>query len=106
MSGLSLVYTLFPDATSAQDIARTVIDERLAACVNVMAPCTSVYEWDGKREENAETPALFKTSSDKANALIARVAELHSYDVPAILSWRADDVHAPFAEWVMKQTQK
>jgi periplasmic divalent cation tolerance protein len=100
MTDIALVYAVFPDETSARAVAQTVVRERLAACVNILPSCISIYEWDGKEEENMERPAMFKTSAKKAAALIARVAELHSYAVPAILCWQADTAHAPFAEWV------
>jgi periplasmic divalent cation tolerance protein len=103
--GVSLVYALFPDADVAHQIARAVTGEQLAACVNIMAPCTSLYEWQGEAQESTEVPALFKTSDARAGALVARIAELHPYEVPAILSWDTNDAHPPFAEWVGKQVQ-
>lgn len=99
MSRIAIVYALFPDAESAQSVARLIISERLAACANVLAACTSIYEWDGAVQENAEIPVLFKTGEARAAALIARIAELHPYDVPAILTWPAGATSA-FAEWV------
>lgn len=105
MSGVSLVYTLFPNEADARTAARTLVLERLAACANILSPCTSLYEWKGALEENTETPVLFKTTSDKAQALVARIAELHEYDIPAILSWNADMVLSPFEAWVYEQVK-
>lgn len=106
MSGVSLVYTLFPDDTDARTAARTLVLERLAACANIVSPCTSFYVWKEALEENNETPVLFKTTPDKAQALVARIAELHEYDIPAILSWNADIAHSPFAAWVNEQVKE
>lgn len=106
MTGVSLVYAVFANEASARDVARIAVSERLAACVNIMASCTSVYEWEGGLEENSETPALFKTNADMVAALIARIAALHSYDMPAIISWAADAAHLPFAQWLTAQTHK
>ena len=103
-SSAALVYVLFGSADQASSIAQTVIGEGLAACVNMMAPCTSIYEWQGKVEHAQEIPALFKTLPEKRAALMQRIAELHDYDVPAILHWTADHVHAPYAAWLRQQT--
>jgi len=94
------VYAVFGDVDEAMAIGRAMIDEQLAACINVLAPCTSIYRWEGKVEQSAETPALFKTTGAAADALIARIAALHSYDVPAIVVWPIDRLSAPFGDWV------
>ena len=103
MSEITLVYVLFPDVEGARAASRALVTERLAACANILGPCLSIYEWDGATKEAAEIPTLFKTNAELAPALIARIAELHSYDVPAILSWPSGAVHGPFAEWVRTQ---
>ena len=59
MSGVVLVYSLFGSAEQARAVARTLVEERLAACANILGPCTSIYEWQGKVEEGAEVPVLF-----------------------------------------------
>ena len=94
------VYAVFADVDEAMAIGRVMIDEQLAACINVLAPCTSIYRWEGNVVQSAETPALFKTTSAAANALIARIAGLHSYGVPAIVVWPIDRLSAPFGDWV------
>lgn len=107
MSGaVVLVYTLFGDADAAERIGRRMVEERLAACVNIGAPCTSFYMWEGAIERAAEIPALFKTAADRRDALIARLSALHPYEVPAILSVaETDAAHPPFAAWVAAQTR-
>ncbi len=98
-----LVYSLFGSAERARAVARTLVEERLAACANILGPCTSIYEWQGKVAEGAEVPVLFKTSTDRRDVLIARIAQLHDYDVPAILALPVDAAHPPFAAWVAEQ---
>jgi periplasmic divalent cation tolerance protein len=94
------VYTVFAGPAEAQRIGMTIVEERLAACVNILGPCQSIYRWEGAIEKATETPALFKTTLDKADALIARVAELHSYSVPAIAVWPIERLAASYGDWV------
>lgn len=99
---IATVYAVFADDAEAERIAATVVDERLAACANILAPCLSIYRWQGAVEYAREVPALFKTA--RPDALIARIAELHSYDVPAAVAWTAAIAHPPFAEWVLQNS--
>ena len=94
------VYAVFGDAEEASRIGRTVVEERLAACINILGPCTSLYWWNGAVQQSAETPALLKTTAAGADALVARIAELHSYDVPAIAVWPARHAWPAYADWV------
>jgi periplasmic divalent cation tolerance protein len=94
------VYAVFADPEEAQRIGMTIVEERLSACVNILCPCRSIYRWEGAIETASETPALFKTTLDKADALIARVTELHSYEVPAIVVWPIERLHAGYGDWV------
>ena len=94
------VYATFTYPGQAQDIGMTVVEERLAACVNVLQSCRSIYRWEGKVETATETPALFKTTLDRADALIARIKELHSYDIPAIVVWPIERLPVDFGDWV------
>lgn len=79
-----------------------VIDERLAACANIQGPCRSIYRWQGRIERAEEVPTLFKTAQPQR--LIARIAALHSYDVPAAVSWDIATAHPPYAEWVAQES--
>jgi len=94
MSVVSL-YCVFGNAEEAERIGRTVVEERLAACINILAPCRSIYRWDSRIEQADEVPALLKTTAAAADRLIARIADLHSYAVPAITVWPLDRLHAP-----------
>ena len=75
-----------PDAALAQQIAETLVGEQLAACVNIMAPCRSVYRWQGKLENASEVPLLIKTTAAAYPALQARLLQLHPYEVPEIVA--------------------
>ena len=99
------LYALFADPAEAQRIGRQMVEEGLAACVNILQPCRSIYRWEGQVQSATETPALFKTTLDKADALIARIKELHSYDIPAIVVWPIERLSADFADWVEENTR-
>lgn len=94
------VYAIFADADEAERIGRQVVEERLAACINILGPCRSIYRWQGAIETAQEVPAILKTSSAQADALVARIAALHSYDVPCITVWPVDKLLIGFADWV------
>lgn len=94
------VYAVFADADEAERIGRTVVEERLAACVNILGSVRSIYRWKGAIENADEVAAIFKTTDRRADALITRIAGLHSYDVPCIANWPIDKILAPYADWV------
>ena len=103
MSAIVTVYATFADADEAATVARTVVEERLAACANLLAPCTSIYRWLGAVEEAQEVPGLFKTRAELAERLIARIAELHSYEVPAAVVWPIDHALPAYVDWVAEE---
>ncbi len=94
------VYATFADAAEAERIGRHVVEEQLAACVNILGPCRSIYRWQGKVETAGEVAAIFKTTEAGADALTDRIAALHSYDVPGIAVWPIDKLPSAYAEWV------
>ena len=94
------VYAIFADAEEGERIGRTAVEENLAACVNILGPVRSIYRWQGAVEQAEEVAAIFKTTDRAANALITRIAALHSYDVPCVASWPIDKILAPYADWV------
>jgi periplasmic divalent cation tolerance protein len=104
MSGIVTVYATFPSEEEARRIARTLVEERLAACANILGACHSIYRWEGKIEETDEVAALFKTGADRADGLIARLAELHSYEVPAAVVWPIAGALGSYANWVAEQS--
>ena len=94
------VYVLFANAEEAERIGRIAVEERLAACLNILGPVRSIYRWQGKVESADEVAAILKTSQVEADALITRIAALHSYDVPCIVTWPIDKVLGSYADWV------
>jgi len=98
------VYATFADADEAERIARTLIEERLAACANILGTCRAIYRWQGAIEQGDEVSALFKTRADRAERLMARLAELHSYDVPAAVVWPIADALPGYADWVRSES--
>jgi len=94
------VYVIFGDAEEAERIGRAMVEERLAACVNILGPVRSIYRWKGAVETTDEVAAIFKTSDDRAGDLIARIAALHSYDVPCVAVWPIDKILGAYAAWV------
>lgn len=97
------VYATFANGDDASRIARLVVEERLAACANILGPCHSIYRWQGKVEEAEEVPVIFKTRIDAASALVARIAELHSYDVPAAVVWPIAEAVPAYSDWVVSE---
>jgi periplasmic divalent cation tolerance protein len=104
MTGIVTVYATFPSQEEAERIARTLVEERHAACANLLGPCRSIYRWQGAIEEATEVAALFKTRDSQAEALIARLAGLHSYDVPAAVVWPIAEALDSYAEWVRSES--
>ena len=94
------VYAVFANAEEAERIGRQMVEERLAACVNTLGRCRSVYRWQGAVETADEVPALFKTAEHQAEALMTRIAGLHSYDVPCVVVWPIDRLLASYADWI------
>lgn len=105
MTAIATVYATFATEEEARRIGRLCVEEHLAACVNLLGPIHSIYRWQGKVEEAGEVAALFKTRADTAAALIARIAELHSYDVPAAIVWPIADALPPYRKWVEDETK-
>jgi periplasmic divalent cation tolerance protein len=90
----------------AEALARTLVDERLAACVNVHAPMTSIYRWKGEVETAAERQLVIKTTRDRLPALEARLRALHPYDLPEFLVIPADSGSAAYLAWVEQTTKR
>lgn len=94
------VYAVFADVNEAERIGRTAVEERLAACINILGPCRSIYRWKGEIETAEEVAAILKTHISKADDLVERIAALHSYDVPCIAVWPIEKLLGSYAEWV------
>lgn len=98
------VFAIFASADEAERIGRAVVEERLAACINILGSVRSIYRWQGSVETADEVAAIFKTSHAQADALITRIAALHSYEVPCIATWPIDKIVGSYAEWVGDST--
>ena len=94
------VYAIFADADEAERIARTMVEEQLAACVNLLGEVHSIYRWNGAVETATEVAAIFKTTDERAGELITRIAALHSYDVPCVVAWPIEKIAGAYADWV------
>ena len=94
------VYAVFADSDEAERIGRLVVEEKLAACINILGRCRSIYRWKGKIETADEVPAILKTHSWQADELIERIAALHSYDTPCITVVPIDKLLRRYAAWV------
>jgi periplasmic divalent cation tolerance protein len=94
------VYAIFADRAEAERIGRSMVEQRLAACANILGEVHSIYRWKGEIEETNEVAAIFKTSEESADALITRITALHSYDVPCIATWPIDKILGSYADWV------
>jgi periplasmic divalent cation tolerance protein len=98
------VYATAGDRAEALRIGRAVVEERLAACANVLDGMRSVYWWQGNIEESAEAVLILKTTGDRLKPLIAKLKALHSYDCPCIEALEVVDGHPGFLQWVVQET--
>ena len=100
MSETIIVLTNLPDATSAQALARELVTQRLAACVNILAPCQSVYRWEGEIETAQEIPLLIKSTRARYSALQAAILAHHPYELPEIVAVPVALGLAGYLDWV------
>jgi len=100
-----LVLTTLPVDADAAAFARTLVTERLAACVNLLAPMESVYRWEGRVEKESERQLVIKTSRDRVIALWDRVRELHPYEIPEFLVLPIVDGNEAYLRWVGESTK-
>ena len=94
------VFTTWPDLETARTAARTLVEEKLAACGNIVPGVESIYRWEGKVETGAEVLVIFKTTVGSYPALEARVRTLHPYEVPEVLAVRVADGLPAYLRWV------
>src|SRR4051812_22369817 len=99
-----LVLSNLPDADSAHKLAQLIIARRLAACVNILAPCTSIYHWQGKTETASEIPLLIKTTQQCYAALQALIRDQHPYELPEIIQVSIDRGSDAYLQWLATTT--
>ena len=99
------VYITAPDRDVALRIARTLVEEKLAACANILGPMTSVYRWEGRVMEEGEVALITKTSGRRLAELMARAKAIHPYQVPCIVAWPIETGHQPYLDWIETETR-
>jgi periplasmic divalent cation tolerance protein len=99
-----LVISNLPDRASAERIARLLIEKRLAACVNILSPCRSVYRWKGEVEDAEEFPMLVKTTRARYAELEAAIRKEHPYDLPEIVALPLAAGLRAYLDWVADET--
>jgi len=104
MSAL-LVLTNLPDRAAAERLADLVIAKNLAACVNILAPCRSVYRWKGTVQHDEEHPMLIKTTSERYGALEQALREGHPYELPEIIAVPVERGLPAYLDWVAAETK-
>ncbi|MDP1734898.1 MAG: divalent-cation tolerance protein CutA [Sulfuritalea sp.] len=99
-----LVFTNLPDEASAHVLAAALVGDRLAACVNVLAPCRSVYRWQGAIENATEIPLLIKTTAARYPALEAAIRARHPYELPEIIAVPLAHGLPEYLDWLATET--
>ena len=97
-----LVLTNLPNTASAEKLANLLISEKLAACVNILAPCASVYSWQGKLEKSNEVPMLIKSSQARYSEIEAAILKHHPYELPEIISVPINNGLPAYLNWVQE----
>ncbi len=100
-----IVFSTIDDSPKAKQIATRLVEERLAACVNIIPKVSSVYKWQGKVETATEDLLVIKTWPDRLPALLARLEELHPYDVPEAVAFSIEDGLPAYLDWVKQETR-
>jgi len=99
-----LVLTNLPDRAAAERLAEVLVEKRLAACINILAPCRSVYRWQGAVQRDEEHPVLIKTTREAYAELESLIRAHHPYELPEIVAVRIDRGLPAYLDWVAAQT--
>jgi periplasmic divalent cation tolerance protein len=105
MSALEVVLCTAPNRDVARTLARVVVEERLAACVQLVPGVVSVYRWAGEVQEDDEVLMVLKTAADRRAALEARLLALHPYEVPEVVALEAAHVAPRYLDWLLAETR-
>ena len=106
MTDIILVYITTPNAEEAKKIASSLVQEKLAACANILPQISSVFYWDGALEQSNEALLLLKTSQEKFAALQQRVKELHSYELPCIVALPLSAGLPEYLNWIKQEIDR
>ena len=99
-----LVFTNLPDRAAAEKLADALVQKRVAACVNILAPCRSVYRWKAEVQHDEEHPVLIKTTLDRYAALEAAIRAMHPYELPEIVAVPIERGLPAYLDWVAAET--
>ena len=105
MTDALLVFTTLPSADKAAELAKLVVEERLAACANLLPAIRSIYRWQGKLQDENEVLVLLKTRAEHLERLKLRILELHPYEVPEVLAIPVEAGYQPYLDWLAGETK-
>jgi periplasmic divalent cation tolerance protein len=105
MTGALLVLTTRPDRAAAEKLAQTLVAQRVAACVNILAPCRSVYRWKEAVQNEEEHPMLIKTTAERYAALEQAIRAAHPYELPEIVAVPIERGLPAYLDWVAVETK-
>jgi periplasmic divalent cation tolerance protein len=105
MTDALLVFTTLPSADKAAELAKALVDERLAACANLLPAIRSIYRWQGKLQDENEVLVLLKTRAEHLERLKLRILELHPYEVPEVLAVPVEAGYQPYLDWIAGETK-
>jgi len=105
MTDALLVFTTLPSAEKAAELGKVLVEERLAACANLIPAVRSIYRWQGKVQDENEVLVLLKTRAEHLERLKLRILELHPYEVPEVLAVPVEAGYQPYLEWLAGETK-
>ncbi len=100
-----IIYWTCASAAEAEKIVAVLLDQKLIACANIMAPHTALYRWQGQIGRAQEFAVVMKTRTELFEKVKETIIALHSYECPCIVSWPIESGHAPFLEWIEDETE-
>jgi len=100
-----LVFTTLPSADKAAELGKVLVEERLAACANLIPAVRSIYRWQGKLQDENEVLMLLKTRAENLERLKLRILELHPYEVPEVLAVPVEAGYQAYLEWLAGETK-
>ncbi len=102
---MQLIYVTCIDMEEARSIAQKIIEEKLAACANILPAIESIYKWEGKLESSQEVVLLLKTKEELTKKCIAKIENLHSYKIPCAIAFKITDGSPSYLNWLSEQVK-
>src|SRR5438309_4414867 len=99
------VYTTYPSVVEAEEAGRSLVEQRLCACVNILPGMVSYYWWNGALERGAEVVMIIKTRASLSEEVCAAVKDMHSYATPAVLVLPIESLDQAYCDWLMAETE-